>query len=121
MISNTSVTVTGAQETAAFMNNAASSVTESISEGLAEVGNDIRNTTTSLAPVDTGFMQSQINVNNFGDSLLAKAGADYSSYVDEGTSRMSAQPFFTEPIKEIAGGASQIIDSIITNRIGSNR
>ncbi len=121
MVSDTAITVTGAEETAAFMTNAAASVKEAITEGLAEVGNDIHNTTTSLAPVDTGFMQSQINVNNFGDSLLAKAGADYSSYVDEGTSRMSAQPFFTEPIKEIAGGASQIIDSIITNRIGSNR
>lgn len=120
-MAGTSITVTGAQETAAFMNNAAESVAESISEGLTEVGNDIRQTTTGLAPVDTGFMQSQITVNHSADSLDCKAGADYSSYVDEGTSRMSAEPFFTEPIKEIAAGANEVIENMITGHIGSNR
>src|SRR5947208_16658706 len=96
-MAETSITVTGAEETAQFINNTASSLASMIGEGLSEIGNNILNTTTSAAPVDTGFMQSQISVDNFGDSLLARAGADYSSYVDEGTSRMSAEPFFTEP------------------------
>jgi hypothetical protein len=121
MVKQEVVTVTGAEETAAFLRNAGLALTEAISEGLSEAGNEMHNKSQGLAAVDTGFMKSQINVTHQATSLLAVAGADYSSYVDEGTSRMRAQPFFTEPIKEIAGQIGTIVNDLITKKIGSNR
>lgn len=48
-----------------------------------------------LAPVDTGFMKRSITLksHNGGESATVKPEAEYASYVEYGTRRMSAQPF----------------------------
>jgi hypothetical protein len=121
MVQEEVITVTGAEETAQFINNVASSLGSMIGEGLSQIANNIETTTRAAAPVDTGFLKSQITVTHSNTGLEARAGADYSSFVDQGTSRMSAEPFFTSNTMEILAGASAVIDGIITKQIGSNR
>lgn len=54
-----------------------------------------------LAPVDTGFLRNSIEVLKTGDlSAVVFVGAEYGVYVEFGTRRMRAQPFFTPAADE---------------------
>jgi HK97 gp10 family phage protein len=54
------------------------------------------------APVDTGYMASHIEKEITGkNTVTVTATAPYSGYVDGGTSRMKAQPFFTRNVEII--------------------
>lgn len=56
---------------------------------------------TTLVPVDTGYLRSTINAETDGYSYcMAEATADYAQYVEYGTFRMEAQPYFTPALEE---------------------
>lgn len=52
-------------------------------------------------PVRTGYLRSTISASSTASSITCMAGADYAQYVEYGTSRQSAQPYF-EPALQIA-------------------
>lgn len=54
---------------------------------------------TSLVPVDTGYLQSTINADTDGFFCEAEATAEYAQYVEYGTWKMSAQPYFTPAVE----------------------
>ena len=60
----------------------------------------------SLVPVRTGYLQSTIDC-HAGSEVECFAGADYAQYVEYGTSKMSAQPYF-EPAIEAGLEAARI-------------
>jgi len=60
---------------------------------LDPVGADMKDIARSLVRVRTGFLQSTIYYMAKGMLLEFGATADYASYNEFGTSRMSAQPF----------------------------
>jgi HK97 gp10 family phage protein len=45
-------------------------------------------------PVRTGYLRSTISASSTASSITCMAGADYAQYVEYGTSRQSAQPYF---------------------------
>ena len=47
----------------------------------------------SDCPVDTGNLRNHITGEVSGDSIIWVSGVEYSSYLEFGTSRMSANPF----------------------------
>lgn len=47
-----------------------------------------------LVPVDTGHLQSTISSSSDDWSMTAEASADYAQYVEFGTWKMAAQPYF---------------------------
>lgn len=47
----------------------------------------------SFCPVDTGRLKSSINVQLSGNSAVISADVEYASYVEFGTSKMSAKPY----------------------------
>lgn len=49
---------------------------------------------TDLVPVDTGYLQSTISASSDDWSMTAEASADYAQYVEFGTWKMAAQPYF---------------------------
>lgn len=53
-----------------------------------------------LCPVDTGYLLSTCHVTGGGYTAYCEAGAEYAQYVEYGTSRMSAQPYFEPSIEE---------------------
>jgi len=54
------------------------------------------------APVDTGFMAEHIGVSEVsGEKLVIDSEAEYSGFVEFGTVKMSAQPFFMPPIDNL--------------------
>ena len=52
-------------------------------------------------PVRTGYLRSTISADYTASSITCMAEADYAQYVEYGTSRQSAQPYF-EPALQIA-------------------
>jgi Bacteriophage HK97-gp10, putative tail-component len=97
-----SITITGLDELVEFLSvGAPRKLQDSIATALTDLADDIRSTTTSLVPVKTGALKNSISVVKTEDSINASVGMDYASYVDQGTSRMAAEPFFTEPVSRI--------------------
>ena len=67
---------------------------------------------TALVPVDTGYLQSTIDADTDGFFCECMADAEYAQYVEYGTWKMSAQPYFTPALEaglrafqEVAGEA----------------
>ena len=55
---------------------------------------------TDLVPVDTGYLQSTIAANTDGFFCECMADAEYAQYVEYGTWKMDAQPYFTPALEE---------------------
>lgn len=55
---------------------------------------------TSLCPVRTGYLCGSISAGGGADYAYAEASAEYAQYVEYGTSRMGAQPFFEPALEE---------------------
>ena len=94
------LSVRGLNDVRKITREAPKKLQQTIETTLSELADDIYNTTTGLAPVDTGYLVKSISVRKLQTKITATASADYASFVDEGTSRMSAQPFFTQPIQD---------------------
>ena len=61
---------------------------------------------TKLVPVDTGYLRSTINADTDGISVCyAEATAEYAQYVEYGTWRMRAQPYFEIALEEACKAA----------------
>jgi HK97 gp10 family phage protein len=73
------------------------------------VGADMKDIARSLVRVRTGFLQSTIYYTAKGMVLEFGATADYASYNEFGTSRMSAQPFI-RPALDMS--SQKILDAI---------
>lgn len=55
---------------------------------------------TTLVPVDTGNLRDSIHAETGATEVVAFADADYAEYVEYGTYKMSAQPYFEPALKE---------------------
>lgn len=63
---------------------------------VGDTAHEIAETAKRLVPVDTGNLRESIqSMQGASDPLTAtvEVGADYAAYVEEGTSRMAAQPY----------------------------
>lgn len=58
------------------------------------------NRANELVPVDTGFLKSTIDADTNGLMCEAEATAEYAQYVEYGTWKMRAQPFFEPAVEE---------------------
>jgi HK97 gp10 family phage protein len=66
---------------------------------LDRVGGLMQSRAEMEAPVDTGYMASHIEKEITGkDTVTVIATAPYSGYVDQGTWKMKAQPFFSRNV-----------------------
>lgn len=73
------------------------------SEGCAAFAETFYDIATTLVPVDTGFLQSTIGAEGDDTWCEAYAEAEYAQYVEYGTWKMAAQPYF-EPAYRMALG-----------------
>lgn len=55
---------------------------------------------TDLVPVDTGYLQSTIDADTDGFFCECMADAEYAQYVEYGTWKMDAQPYFEPALQE---------------------
>jgi HK97 gp10 family phage protein len=73
----------------------------------AEAGAEMQSEARDLAPVDTGTLVKSIQFRMNGQMATVEAKAGYAGFVEFGTTRMRAQPFFT-PAFVTASGTYEI-------------
>ena len=78
---------------------------------------DVERIAKTLVPVDTGFLKNsihtEIQTNNFrtyGAEVIA--GAEYASFVEYGTSRMSPQPYMQPALDRVSPGFLAALEAI---------
>jgi HK97 gp10 family phage protein len=107
-----SVTITGVQELQSSLNSYLSSAQNFFSTDMEEVGNQIVSDMQSRAPVLTGYLRDNITVEQANqDMLVIISSAGYSAYVEFGTYKMGAQPFFFDAAYP---GLQQIVSDYIS-------
>tara|TARA_Y100000768_G_scaffold5937_1_gene4201 strand:- start:3079 stop:3447 length:369 start_codon:yes stop_codon:yes gene_type:complete len=67
---------------------------------LAGMGTDIIRRSSRRVPVDTGTLKQSVFLEGKPFSIVVGYNANYSRFVEEGTSKMKAKPFFEPSIKE---------------------
>ena len=73
---------------------------EMVAEELDRIASLMQERASMDAPVDTGYLASHIEKTVTGkDTVTVVATAEYSGYVDQGTSRMNANPFFSRNVE----------------------
>ena len=69
---------------------------------LNRIGDLMKDGASADAPRDSGYMADHIEKKQTGQgSVTVTAIADYSGYVDQGTWKMAANPFFTSNVEKI--------------------
>lgn len=90
------------EEIQKILGDISETLTSTIKDALSDLRDDIEDKTTDIVPVDTGALRDSLDISLDGDyTITCLAGMDYASYVDEGTRKMDAQPYFTEPITDL--------------------
>ena len=65
-----------------------------------------------LVPVDTGYLRSTIDAGTDGYRCWAEASAEYAEYVEYGTWRMEAQPYFEPALKKAMQAFWKVVEDI---------
>ena len=74
-------------------------------EGMNEFETVFMDTIDSLCPIDTGFLHDSINVGIFDTSIRVWTDCEYAQYVEYGTWKQDAQPYFTPALEEALNAA----------------
>ena len=75
------------------------------SEGCAVFADTFYDIATSLVPIDTGYLESTIGAEGYDTWCEAYADAEYAQYVEYGTWKMDAQPYFEPAYRRALGEA----------------
>jgi phage gpG-like protein len=96
------------------------SINKGLDNSLAKVGEEMvnsfkQNMSKQGIRIRTGRLQNSIRVDSIDNKgVSVVSDVDYADYVDEGTEKMIARPFFIET-KELTDKIDKIIDNSITN------
>lgn len=81
---------------------------------VAKAAHDIEARAKNAAPVDTGFLKSSIRADQEGPfTWRVDVQAEYGGYVEFGTSRMAARPYFTPAVEFVRPSFIQAMSGII--------
>ena len=88
-----------------------------VSQLLGQIGDNMVNEMQNTCPVDTGYLRDHISVTKLTENELEiTSEAPYSGFVEYGTVKMEAQPFFEPVINTFtATGADQFRKDALAN------
>jgi len=116
------LTVSGMEELQRYFSETVPrAFTDGVNGALEDLSNDIYDQTRAACPVDTGALRDSIGVTVSDNRLEAEATQDYASFVDEGTSKMDAEPFFESVIDGLTAGFEQKIEQKINDMLQIGR
>ena len=87
------------------------------SEAFAAFADAFYSYATDLVPVDTGHLQSTISSSSDDWSMTAEASAEYAQYVEFGTWKMAAQPYFIPALEYAWGETSDAFQQAVQDAI----
>ena len=76
-------------------------IPQQVTDWLETMGEIVVEEMKGLCPVDTGALQDSIDYSVSGTDLTFEATEDYAGFVEFGTSRMAAQPYFMPPLDNL--------------------
>ena len=117
-----SFSITGARETETALNKLVKDLFDTeVPNGLEEIVNFFVEKAQSNAPVDTGFLRDNIKIETLDkDSATVTSEAEYSIFVEEGTSHMSPQSFMQPALADTENEATKIMNAKVTASIREN-
>jgi HK97 gp10 family phage protein len=108
----TNIETQGLDEFVSRLEQAGDTLTQELFDALSAAGDAFVNAAQGQAPVDTGYLRDNISITSSSDTeVVIESQADYSRYVEEGTWKMSAQPFFFQA----QDAARQEMESTMSN------
>lgn len=115
------ITITGVNEAIASFSSFLTDFNAAKVALLKEAANQLVQQAQSRAAVDTGFLRDNIQITNeTEDEIEVTSQADYSIYVEEGTSRMQARPFMLPAAQEIENSFPQTVQGKLRTIISEN-
>ena len=93
------ISIIGIDKAIRFLHNTALNMEEITRDAILEVADNIVKDAKDAAPVKTGFMRAMIRVEEDGKDIIVGAFADYSGFVNFGTSKMPARPFLSSAVE----------------------
>ena len=106
------VKITGIQGSIARVREVAN-VPDEVLEATAEAGSSMQSEARDNAPVDTGTLVKSIQFRMQGPMARVEVKAGYGGFVEFGTTRMRAQPFFTPAFAKASKGYEKALRKIL--------
>ena len=95
------VTVQGIPQLTARLEEIPGKITAAITQVFQEQGSQMVEQMKARCPVDTGFLRDSIALTeSSAEQMTIEAGAEYAPYVEFGTYKMEAEPFFYPVVQE---------------------
>lgn len=108
--------VEGAENISSRFQDKAEALRSGMGDALREIAQVIVDSAQANAPVDTGYLRDNIQIQSESDTeVIVVSAAEYSTFVEHGTRYMSAQPFFEPAIEEGRSQAGQILRDAFEN------
>lgn len=83
---------------------------EAVKDSLLEAGFRLEGYAKQFCPVDTGRLRSSIHTYRLNETtVVVQDGVDYGVFIEFGTSKMAAQPFFTPAMNLIRTEFPQLV------------
>jgi HK97 gp10 family phage protein len=76
-------------------------ISQTVTDWLETMGQIVTEEMKGLCPVDTGALQESIDYLVSGTDLTFEATEPYAGFVEYGTSKMAAQPYFNPPLDNL--------------------
>lgn len=92
--------VKGLKELQLLVNNLSPDVKRIINDNFSKFGQSMQNEMTNTVPVRTGFLRKSIGHEKKDQQLKVFAKAHYAGFVDHGTFKMPARPFFSNTLEK---------------------
>jgi len=120
MPTNATFTIEGLEELNVLFKNLGPEITKQFHEITGRFATSILSQMNQRVPVRTGYLKSTIASSVSPNLTELYVTADYAKFVNYGTRRMAARPFFTGPVEEQTPEMITELNDAIANYIAQN-
>lgn len=113
--------IEGLEELQTVFQNLQPSMSKSFQEISGRYAATMYKEMTTRVPVRTGYLKSTIGLTSGVDQFNIYVTADYAGYVNYGTSRMKARPFFTAVVTEQSPKMVKEFNNAVAKALGGSR
>ena len=116
-ISRTTVQIKGLEEAKRLLKEFRADVPTQAVSALEQIAERVVDEMQFNCPVDTGLLQSEIQITESGPNhVTIESPTPYAGFVNFGTSRQEAQPYFTDDIENIQSfDAVETIEDVVVD------
>jgi HK97 gp10 family phage protein len=120
VITGKNVQIQGLEELNNLFINLVPEMTKAFHEITSQAAQSMYSEMTSIVPVKTGYLRSTIGVTSSINEVNIFVTAFYAGFINYGTRRMKARPFFTGPVERQAPQMINAYNQAVASYIASN-